>query len=391
MKLQYKLLNLSIVIAMIATTISCNTNSKFKGTMKQIDQLFKERYSIVTGDELIPGGAVLIKKGDEILFDKGYGYSNIFFKEKIDGETNFNIASCTKQFTAAAILKLQDELMLNIDSSIYDISPLVNPYLPINKAKFKNVTIKHLLSHSSGIPDARPRDNRDFVLHATDMQSVEYLKTLDSLVFEPGTQYEYINPTFQILYLYIEKLTGKSFDFYMEDKILRPAGMFSATFFEAEKNIPLMAHGYVYDNESNKWKEYEYGKESFFATKADGGLYCSTHEFLNWINALRDNKIISEYAKSIAWSPITKVSGSPYSDYQNRQNTYYGLGWFIEQQDGYPIKVYHTGDNGGFQIYEGYFPDSDVAVLIFENRNDKPRWELVEKIDKILLDSGIIN
>ena len=84
------------------------------------------------------------------------------------------------------------------------------------------------------------------------------------------------------------------------------------------------------------------------------------------------------------------MSGSKFSNYQNRENTYYGLGWFLELQEGYPLKVYHTGDNGGFQIYGGYFPSADVAVIVFENRNDKDRWSMVQQIDKILQQANLL-
>ena len=153
-----------------------------------------------------------------------------------------------------------------------------------------------------------------------------------------------------------------------------------------------MAHGYIPDNEKVlKWKEYDYGEENFFATKADGGIYTTARDMANWIKALRDNKILFEASKSKMWLPINQVSGSTFSDYQNRPNTYYGLGWFVEQQPEFPLKVYHTGDNGGFQIYEGYYPEQDLSVLILENRNDKPRWELVEKIDAALKSAGLLD
>ncbi|MDD4820156.1 MAG: serine hydrolase [Flavobacteriales bacterium] len=83
------------------------------------------------------------------------------------------------------------------------------------------------------------------------------------------------------------------------------------------------------------------------------------------------------------YTPQIKVTGSIFSDYQNREDTWYALGWFVEQKDGMPKKVYHTGDNGGFQIYVGFFPEKDLHVLVFENRNDQSRWDLVEKIDEI--------
>lgn len=422
--------------AILLTTtvmISCKSEKEkepIAKAMEQIDSLFTERYKPLDTLFAEPGGAVLIMKKDSVLFDKGYGHYDIARRYKIDGNTSFNIASCSKQFTAAAILLMDDEGMLNINNSIYDISPEILPYLPAKKEPFTKITPAHLMSHSSGIADLRPRTDMNFMLYCTDMQSIEYIKKLEQLNFEPGTEYEYINPTYQLLYLVIEKLSGKSFDEYMKERIFTPARMFSTHYFSAngEYAIPNMAHGYILDTPEDekastdsdkpqgaasvaattkaaqnsdkaansskgptpKFKECDYGEETFFATKADGGIYCSTRQYANWIKALRDNKVITQRQKDKAWSFVNKVSGSKFSNYQNRENTYYGLGWFLELQQGYPLKVYHTGDNGGFQIYGGYFPSADVAVIVFENRNDKDRWSMVQQIDKILQQANLL-
>ena len=92
----------------------------------------------------------------------------------------------------------------------------------------------------------------------------------------------------------------------------------------------------------------------------------------------------------LAYTPHVEVTGSKWSSYQNRPNTYYGLGWFIDKTPGYPRKVYHTGDNGGFQAYLAKYPEKEVTIIILENRNDNDRWSLATAIDKILLDAGLL-
>lgn len=417
-QMHYYLL-LTLLFFIVTSISSCkNMKQSAEESIKQrLDSLFTARYAINGDSSMIsdfPGGAVLVMKGDEIIFDKGYGIANYENGHRIDGNTFFNIASCSKQFTATAILKLAQEGKINIEDN-------VSKYFPEFKSEiFKKVKIKHLLSHSSGIPDERPRDDRHFMLTATDMQSIEYLKKLDHLNFEPGTEYEYMNPTFQILYSIIEKVTGQPFVEYMRKSIFTPAEMSSTLYFEPDATIPNMAHGYVPADESTdkqssdndlspeaaaakkalnstsekkiytphkgflSFSEYDYGEETFFATKADGGIYTSTHEFAKWEKALRDNKIISNETKETAHSKINNISGSKYSLYQNRPDTWYGYGWFVEERAGMPKKVYHTGDNGGFQIYAGRFPDKQILVLVFENRNDKDRWSMVQEIDSIL-------
>ena len=374
----------AIILAVLLTPffmMSCNQNSSNPNEIaaQKIDSLFNSLYN-----EGEPGGSVMIMKGDEVFFAKSYGIADMETKAPIDANTFFNIASVSKQFTAMAILKLHQEGKLSLEDNI-------KKYFPDFKGDFfERIQIKHLLSQCSGLPDNRPRDDRHFVLTATDMQSIEFFKDLEEINFEPGTNYEYQNPTFQLCYAIIEKVSGQSFEEYMKQNIFDPSGMTETVYFEAERNIPRMSHGYIPEDSTNAWKQYDYMEESFFATKADGGIYTSINEFVKWEKALQDNLIICDSLKQIAHSPITTVSGSTFSSYQNRPYTSYGYGWFIEEKPGMPRKVYHTGDNGGYQIYAGRFPEKKVLVLVFENRNDHSRWQMVEELDAIVKEAGLL-
>ena len=387
-----KLMVAVATLTSLTAMVSCNntpTQTKDEIALQKVDSLFTERYA----PQPNPGGAVLILKGDSIIFDKGYGIADTELNTQIDGNTFFNIASVSKQFTAVAILKLAQEGKLDINKSIYDVHPNVNKYLPKDKNVFKGVTVAHLMSHASGIPDSRPRTDRNFVLTCTDMQSIEYMKDLKELKFEPGTQYDYQNPTFQLLYVMIESLSGMPFEQYMKENIFTPAGMDETVYFQADREIPRMSHGYIPQNdtipaEEKVFRQYDYGEESFFATKADGGIYTSTHEFAKWEKALRNNTILNAETTQAAHSPQNNVSGSEFCTYQNRPYTSYGYGWFIEDQPGMPRKVYHTGDNGGYQIYAARFPEKDLLFLVFENRNDYSRWKMAEKLDAIAKEAG---
>ena len=257
----------------------------------------------------------------------------------------------------------------------------VSKYFPQFKADFfDRITLANLLSHTSGIPDARPREDLKFVTTATDEESYKYMDTLDYLDFEPGTAYEYMNPTFQLFYTIISDVSGVPFDNYMRDSIFTPASMPRAVYFEAGRQIPGAAHGYRFDASSGIWKEFDYGEESFFATKADGGLYTSTREFTSWEKALRDCRLISAADRDTMQSEKIMIPDMPY--------TGYGYGWFIERKPGYPKKVFHTGNNGGFQIFAGMFPDDKIQYLIFANRDDWNREETVAEFDVIMKRAG---
>lgn len=327
-----------------------------------------------------PGAAVLVMMADSVVFDRGYGIADLDTGVPIDGDTFFNIASVSKQFTAVAILQLASRGLLCLDDP-------VSRFFPEFEAGFWNeISVGQLMSHSSGIPDARNYP-RDVKVNGDEALSVAYLDTLSFLHFAPGTAYEYINPTFVLLGYIIEKVSGQSFTDYMADNVFEPCGMSRTLYFDRDRQdlIPNMAHGYAYADEiPRRWFEYDFGEETFFATRPDGGIYTSTHEFVRWERALRCSRLLPEDCLQEAWTPRTYVSGSPWSDYQNRPNTWYGYGWFIEPATDSTQKViYHTGDNGGFQILAARYPDTASLVLVFANRQDWDRYALMQRIEAI--------
>ena len=396
---------ISAICFLIITTFAAmaSTSNKERLTLR-IDSLMRANY-----DDDAPGAALLIADGHNVLFDRGYGVEDVETKSKITGYTNFNIASISKQFTVAGILRLQEEGMLSIEDC-------VAKYMPEFKSGiWKRVRLRHLMSHSSGVPDLRPRNDKNFMLYATDEQSIEYMRDLDSLKFTPGTAYDYINPTFQILYAIIQKLSGLTFEDFQRKEVFMPSKMADVRYFSPDKNIPHMAHGYIIDgvgaeysidsdsqkvrekadkvyidSKGRNWAECDYGEETFFATKSDGGIYTNTHELLNWELALDENLCISQSSKELAYTKWTKVSGSKFCSYQNRPNTWYGLGWFIEDLPDGQCRIYHTGDNGGFQAYLAKYTSSRVKVIMLENRNDIDRWSMQQKIEQILHEEGVL-
>lgn len=367
-----------------------------------------------------PGAAVLIMRGDSVIFDHGYGLSrlplhgadsagrvdlwqpdsmHLSADNRIDGNTFFNIASCSKQFTAVAVLQLADRKLLDINL------PVVT-YMPeLTAPVWQKITIAHLLSHSSGIPDNRGYLSRQQRIDGDEQLALEYLYSLDTLRFEPGTAYEYMNPTYVLLSRIVERVSGADFFEYVRENIFSKAAMDATCYFDRTRQyaIPDMAHGYEYGDmsatseehssdrreEQKQWYEYDFGEETFFATRPDGGIYSSTHELARWERALRHSlagegkgkDLIRGKTLSDAMSPHIKVTDSPWSDYQNRPDTYYGYGWFVEPQKGV---IYHTGDNGGFKAYIGRYPRLDMTVIILSNRADWDRYQLKTQIEKLL-------
>lgn len=170
-----------LLLLALAVLMGCQSNSA------QLNRICKHLFP---ADE--PGAAVLVMIGDSVVFDRSYGLSDMTTKATIDGNTFFNIASVSKQFTAVAIMQLQEDGKLSIDDP-------VSKYFPEFKADFwKDITLKHLMAHSSGIPDAR-NYTREVKINGDEALSIAYMDTLSFVHFAPGAAYEYINPTFVLL------------------------------------------------------------------------------------------------------------------------------------------------------------------------------------------------
>jgi CubicO group peptidase (beta-lactamase class C family) len=352
--------------------MAINALGAFGQSLPALQQSLDALYRSVYNNPNDPGAAVLVLHHGEPLFEQCYGMANYDTGERVTMDTRFCLASVSKQFSAVAVLQLAERGLLSLDDT-------VNKWFPEFKADFwKRITLRQLLSHTSGVPDARDRADRHFKLTATDVQSVGYMVDLDHLNFEPGCgRYEYINPTFQLVYQLVERVTGQSFETYMHDNVFVPAGMDKVTYFEDGRHIDHMAHGYTPDGKSGKYKEFDYGEETFFATKADGGLYCSIREFAQWEIALRDLKVLSRASRDAAYSP--HVILGPDANYGYQPHTGYGYGFFIQHEPNRQAVVYHTGDNGGFTIYAGKIPDSDVVLLFFSTRDNIDRMGMVNR------------
>lgn len=363
----------------------------------QLDSLFSELFK---ADE--PGAAVVVVRGDSVVYNKGFGLARMDTLVPINDRTTFNICSVSKQFSAVALCLLAEQGKLSLDDT-------VSKFFPEFKAEFfSRITLRHLMSHTSGIPDARPRNDKawkeytakyktafdnvhDFKRFAAEDETTRFMLKLDHLDFEPGTQYDYQNPTFQLMLMIVEKATGEQFDKWMHRNIFLPAGMEQTCYYEPGKNIPNMAHAYVpaegenkygyFRSEDGRWEECDYGEATFFGTKADGGIYTTPLEFLKWDKALYSDKVMSQAMRNEAHTPRI-ATDIPETDY--------GYGWFIEHRTDRPRKIYHTGDNGGFLIFEGRFPEKDLFYLVFANRPDWNRTETVEKMDQIFATQGWI-
>ena len=369
-----------IIMLVAAAVMAVSALALSKKEMNQIGQQVDAIFSQVYADPSQPGAAVLIQQRGKTIFERCYGKADLETGADVTPTTNFCIASVSKQFSAVALLQLVEQGKLSLQTTMAQMFPeWTQPF-------YRRITLHHLLSHTSGIPDARPRDDRHFVLTATDVPSVGFMASLreSDLEFAPGTQYKYQNPTFQLAYQIVPRYSGEDFEDYMSRHIFKKAGMKHTQYFEDGREMPNSAHGYRWDEAQRHYVEFDYGEETFFATKADGGLYTSVRDFARWEQALRDGKVWNAVSRAMAYTPHVWLQ--PDANYGYQPNVGYGYGFFIQQTPGRPKIVYHTGDNGGFTIYAGKVPERDITFMFFSTRDDIDRMAIVNRVWDILLD-----
>jgi len=352
------------ILSAILLFISCLGLSQVTNDLKKVDSLLS---TIYLTDE--PGASIAILQQSKIVLKKSYGVANIDAKEKITSSTNFNIASLTKQFTALAVLQLAEKNKLSLDDKLSRFFP------EMNKKVADVVTIKELLTHSSGIIDHYDYVNTNHMHHAHNKDVFDAIKNIDSTYFVPGTQFMYSNTAYCLLALIIEKLSGLSYSTYLEKNVFQPVGMNHTSVWNEHSTIISPATGYEWDSIQNRFQESGADEHMFFSTEGDGGIYTSVNDYLEWFTALQSPKIFS---KSI----IDKARSLQYV-IDKEKKLGYGCGWFIDESNALKY-VYHSGSNGGFRTFSFTIPDKNYLILIFSNRTDIDPEELVLKINQIL-------
>ena len=312
-----------------------------------------------------PGASVLVFKDDKIVFKKGYGVSNVSTQEKITQNTNFRLASVTKQFTAMSILLLVQKGRIKLED------PLTK-YFPSFPAYGKDIKIKHLLTHTSGLMDYEDLMPATQVMQLLDTNCLQLMYKANGLYFAPGAQYKYSNTGYAILALIVEKISGQDYGLFLKENIFKPLKMKNSVAFEEGKStIPNRAFGYSLDNGS--WVETDQSLTS--AVLGDGGIYTNTIEMTQWIKALWDFKLLGSEMQNQAWSRKKLNSGASID---------YGYGWHIEDYKNI-THPHHGGSSIGFRNQILLFPEQKLMIILLTNRNEGDPINEAHKIADIYL------
>lgn len=311
--------------------------------------LIDSMYSSLTRKDY-PGMAVLVAKDGLVLYRKGFGYADIKDKIPVTPETKFRIGSVTKQFTAAAILKLQDEGRISVNDKLSKFIP--------DFPRADEVTIYHLLTHSSGIHSYT--NNDDF------LDKVTQPITPDSLVnlikkgpydFNPGDDFWYNNSGYFLLGYIIDKISGKSYAAYLKDNFFDPLQMNNTGIYHTAIQLTKEAKGYTKDGE-----EYQPALNWDMSwAGAAGAIYSTLDDLLKWNQALYGGKVIKDSSLKAATTTVLLNKGTPPMQY--------GYGLITSKYRGID-EISHSGGLHGFLSQLAYYPKQKMSVVIFTNTSD---------------------
>ena len=286
-------------------------------------------------------GAVLVARGKEILVKKAYGFANLEWSIPNTPSTKFHIASMSKPFTATAVMVLVDRGKLELQKPI-------ESYLP-GYPRGKEITVHHLLTHSSGIPDYNdfPDYHRFKLTDHTLAETVAWFKD-KPLQAEPGAKHRYSNANFVLLAHLVEVVTGKPFDLFLKEAIFDVAGMKDSGNFTYEQVIPNRSDGYE-PGPGNSLVRAEWYSKSFKV--GSGALYSTVEDLYHFVRALKDGKILKQSSLDAMWM---------------RQISHYGYGWGIGEGKGVLV-VGHDGSSPGYFGEMSFDLKSETFVVFLAN------------------------
>lgn len=305
-------------------------------------------------------GTILVKKGTETLAEASFGYANRSDRLNNNSHTRFGIASGCKIFTAIAICQLVEQGKLSFDTKLKECLNVPFPHFD------EEITIHHLLTHTSGVPDYFDEDVMDDfeelwvqnpMYHIRSLQAFLPLFQNQSMKFKPGERFHYNNAGYILLGLIIEQASGQRFDEYVKTCIFDRASMEDSGYFEMDALPANTALGYI-DREDGTWKTNVYSLPA--KGGSDGGAYVTVRDMDKLWDALIRNQLLSKNSTERLLTPHAHVN----------EEDYYGYGVWIKKDQHASIRKYHVmGYDPGVNFRSGYYPDKGLKVVICSNQS----------------------
>ncbi|TDQ06175.1 serine hydrolase domain-containing protein [Pedobacter metabolipauper] len=377
MKRYFYILNVLIIIL-------SGCSAKGQSVTDKLDSLFNQ----LNKDSLI-SGSVLIAEFGKPVYERSFGYANLEKKQVNGAQTKFELASVSKQFTAMAIMQLEERGKLKYSDKI-------QMYFP--KLPYADITVKDLLQHTSGLPD--------FLGWSSDMVNIKKMNTnqdillalekhVKKLAFKPKDQFSYSNTNYVLLALIVEKVSGTPFNVYLDQHIFIPLSMKNTKVYapRGKVKIPDFALGYVYDavkqtfvvSDSLYANQYVY---YFDGVAGPYGISSTVGDLLKWDNALYTEKIIKKVNQDRGYIPARLNDGKPAA----LSGLPYGFGWLIMPPNKKTGQVYmHSGGYPGYQTIISRYPEKHKTIILLTNKWNVVSIYLLNKaIENILFNEPFV-
>jgi putative ATP-binding cassette transporter len=318
------------------------------GSVKEIESFVQD----IMKEAKIPGMSVIIVKGTDFQYVKGFGYANLKEKVKVSPLTKFELGSCSKAFTALAVLQLEEK-------GLIDLNDPVSRYFPWFFVKYKNqkykISIRQLLHHASGIPSNTisliPQGNREDALEQT-VRNIVGIE-LNNI---PGKQFEYATVNYDIAGAIIEKVTGKTFEEYMLENVFKPLGL-NHTTVGADSGGPDRATGY----KIGFFAPRRYTPPIYRGNNPAGYIISNGEDIARWL------KIQLGLEKTDLSGLIQKSHTPDLTMLAGKTLSFYAMGWFVVKIEKSEFK--HGGFNPNFTAYINFNPQDKVGVAVLANSN----------------------
>ena len=299
-------------------------------------------------------GSVLVARGTQVIFSKGYGSANLEWDVPNSPATKFRLGSVTKQFTAASFLLLEERGKLSVGDP-------VKKYMPGAPAAWDNVTLFHLLTHTSGVPDFTnfPDYGKLEPFATTPEQLVSRFRD-KPLDFAPGEKWQYSNSGYVLLSYLIEKITGENYEKFVRENIFTPLGMKDSGYDSNSAIIAHRASGYA----PGKNGLENAGFVHMSIPQGAGALYSTTEDLLKWEQGLYGGKLLQAASLQKMTTPF-------------KQN--YAFGLQVETAGGHK-QIQHGGGIEGFNTQLAYYPDDKLAIVVLGNVNGQAPGEIAGKL-----------
>ena len=293
----------------------------------------------------IPAVSVAVLRNGRVILARGYGYANLEHRVPATDSTVYQSGSLGKQFTATLILQLADSGRLALDDPI-------RRYLPEGPPRWDSVTVRNLLTHTSGIPDYADSVvdlRRDY----TEDELIRVAAGLPPL-FAPGASWSYSNTGYVLLGAIIRRVTGRFYGDLLRERVFGPLGMHTARIISEADLVPHRADGYRLVGDTVKHQEWV---SPTLNTTADGSLYFTVRDLARWAAGLDSGRVLSARDRAQAWTPVRLNDGGSYP---------YGFGWMLDPVRGRPREG-HTGAWQGFRTSLERFPETGLTVIVLAN------------------------